>query len=453
MARYKLPTTANITESYGDPYYREAMFGSVDAPGFLKQITDAAQRSYLGGPMPQRRVAGMAPEQEQMRRMAQHGIGTYLPFISGATQALGESANLYGKSIEGFDPSTGISPYYDPYEENVVQRSIADILDRADEQSAGILSRGVQQVGEGAFGSRGRLQQQELYKNVADRLSDTVSGLRSKGFGTALSTALREHGRQRGAEAGAAGGLGGLASTLSGLGSSLQSLGQQERSELGSLGGMARGIAGEFSGADFENAMRQRMAPMEAIKGMLPAYSLMTQGRGTTQTQQDYEEQRSPWAEGIGTFMSAYGALNPQQSSQDRYYDTLTQRMRNPQPSAPQQPAPVSNDWWQGDPYGVGSSYQDMYGYGSGQDMYGYGGGQGPYSYGNDYGYDGGYGYGGGQNMYGYGGGQGPYGYGGGQDMYGYGGGTTPQYDPYGYGGDDYGDPLDPYGNYYGWGG
>jgi hypothetical protein len=422
MARYRLPTSASISESYGDPYYREAMFGSVDAPGLLSQTTDAAQRAYLGGPMPTREVPGMAPEQEQIRRMAQYGIGTYLPFISGATQALGESANLYGQSIKGFDPSTGISPYYDPYEEDVVQRSIADILDQADEQSSGILSRGVQQVGEGAFGSRGRLQQEELYKSVADRLADTVSGIRSRGFEGARSAAMGEFGRQRGAEASAAGGLGGLASTLSGLGSSLQNLGQQERAELGGLGGMARGIAGESARTDFENAMRQRMAPMEAVKATMPAYSLMTQGRGTTQTQQDYTQQRSPWAEGIGTFMGAYGALNPQQpygyGGGYGGYPPPPPGTPAPPPS-PQAPAPVSDNWWEGDPYGIGSSI-------------GYGGGQDPYSYG---------------------GGQGPYGYGGGQDMYGYGGGTTPQYDPYGYGGDDYGDPLDPYGNPYSWGG
>ena len=412
MARYRLPTSASISESYGDPYYREAMFGSVDAPGLLSQTTDAAQRAYLGGPMPTREVPGMAPEQEQMRRMAQYGIGTYLPFISGATQALGESANLYGKSIGGFDPSTGISPYYDPYEEDVVQRSIADILDQADEQSSGILSRGVQQVGEGAFGSRGRLQQEELYKSVADRLADTVSGIRSRGFEGARSAAMGEFGRQRGAEAGAAGGLGGLASTLSGLGSSLQNLGQQERAELGNLGGMARGIAGESARTDFENAMRQRMAPMEAVKATMPAYSLMTQGRGLTQTDQEYTQQRSPWAEGIGTFMGAYGALNPQQPyGYGGGYGGYPQQ-QYPQQQYSQQPAPVSDNWWEGDPYGVGTSISN-YGYGGGQDMYG--------------------------------------GYGGGQDMYG--GGTTPQYDPYGYGGDDYGDPMDPYGNPYGWGG
>ena len=437
MARYRLPTSASISESYGDPYYREAMFGSVDAPGLLSQTTDAAQRAYLGGPMPTREVPGMAPEQEQMRRMAQYGIGTYLPFISGATQALGESANLYGKSIGGFDPSTGISPYYDPYEEDVVQRSIADILDQADEQSSGILSRGVQQVGEGAFGSRGRLQQEELYKSVADRLADTVSGIRSRGFEGARSAAMGEFGRQRGAEAGAAGGLGGLASTLSGLGSSLQNLGQQERAELGGLGGMARGIAGESARTDFENAMRQRMAPMEAVKATMPAYSLMTQGRGTTQTQQDYTQQRSPWAEGIGTFMNVYGAMNPPQP-----YGNPQQP--SPQQPSPQAPAPVSDNWWEADPYGVGTSI----GYGGGQDPYSYGGGQGPYGYGggqDPYGVGSSYQdmYGGGQDMYG--------GYGSGQDMYG--GGTTPQYDPYGYGGDDYGDPMDPYGNPYGWGG
>ena len=153
---------------------------------------------------------------------------------------------------------------------------------------------------------------------------------------------------------------------------------------------MARGIAGESARTDFENAMRQRMAPMEAVKATMPAYSLMTQGRGTTQTQQDYTQQRSPWAEGIGTFMNVYGAMNPPQP-----YGYPQQP--SPQQPSPQAPAPVSDNWWEADPYGVGTSI----GYGGGQDPYSYGGGQGPY----------------------------------------------------GYGGDDYGDPMDPYGNPYGWGG
>ena len=169
----------------------------------------------------------------------------------------------------------------------------------------------------------------------------------------------------------------------------------------------------------------------------MPAYSLMTQGRGTTQTQQDYTQQRSPWAEGIGTFMNVYGAMNPPQP-----YGYPQQP--SPQQPSPQAPAPVSDNWWEADPYGVGTSI----GYGGGQDPYSYGGGQGPYGYGggqDPYGVGSSYQdmYGGGQDMYG--------GYGSGQDMYG--GGTTPQYDTYGYGGDDYGDPMDPYGNPYGWGG
>ena len=376
---YRLPTSATYQGSTPDPFYREAMYGSPDATGFINQATQAAQKAYLDRPLPTQGVAPLSTDEQMARDRAAGGLGGYQPLLTSSQNLLtGQpgvqgAEQLYRSSAGGFDPTTGVAPYMNPYEDVVVQQTISDVLDRADEQSAGLRSRGVQQAGIGAFGSRGRLGQQELYKDVGRGLGESIGGLRSRGYEGARQAAMGEYSRQRGAEAGAASGLSGLSSQLGSLASMGQQLGQGERRELAGYGQTGRGIDQQTLNTQYQNQLAQQMAPTQAIQAMQAPYSLLRPSQSTT-TQQ-YAASPSPLGMGLSSFLSAYSMLNRPQSSQDRYYDALTQQMGRPQAQAP---APVSADWWQGDPYGVGGSYQDMYGYGGGQDMYGgYGGGQG----------------------------------------------------------------------------
>jgi hypothetical protein len=256
-----------------------------------------------------------------------------------------------------------------PYEDVVVQQTISDVLDRADEQSAGLRSRGVQQAGIGAFGSRGRLGQQELYEDVGRGLGESIGGLRSRGYEGARQAAMGEYGRQRGAEAGAASGLSGLSSQLGSLAGLGQRLGQGERGELAGYGQTARGIDQQTLNTQYQNQLAQQMAPIQAIQAMQSPYSLLRPFQSTTR--QQYETSPSPLGQGLSAFISAYSMLNRPQSGEDQYWN---QRRQQEQQQA-QAPAPVSADWWQGDPYGIGSSYEDMmYGGGQGFDDYWTGG-------------------------------------------------------------------------------
>ena len=392
---YRLPTSASYQGATPDPFYREAMYGSPDATGFINQATQAAQKAYLDRPLPTQGVAPLSTDEQMARNRAVGGLGGYQPLLAssqnlltgqpgvGGQPGVQGAEQLYRSSTGGFDPTTGVAPYMNPYEDVVVQQTISDVLDRADEQSAGLRSRGVQQAGIGAFGSRGRLGQQELYKDVGRGLGESIGGLRSRGYEGARQAAMGEYSRQRGAEAGAASGLSGLSSQLGSLASMGQQLGQGERRELAGYGQTGRGIDQQTLNTQYQNQLAQQMAPTQAIQAMQAPYSLLRPSQSTT-TQQ-YAASPSPLGMGLSTFLSAYSMLNRPQSSQDRYYDALTQQMGRPQARAP---APVSADWWEGDPYGVGGSYQDMYGYGGGQDMYDYGGGQGPYGYGGGQGFD-----------------------------------------------------------------
>ena len=75
----------------------------------------------------------------------------YQPAYRTAAQLMEEQARGYRGSTRGFDPRTGISPYYDPYETDVVE----DTLERMRRQSAqqDIAGR-AQDISSGAFVGR-----------------------------------------------------------------------------------------------------------------------------------------------------------------------------------------------------------------------------------------------------------------------------------------------------------
>jgi hypothetical protein len=372
---YTKPTSVTYQGATPDPFYREAMYGSPDATGFINQATQAAQKAYLDRPLPTQGVAPLSADEQMARDRAVTGLGGYQPYLTSAQNLLtgqpGVSGQpdyqgaeqLYRGSATGFDPTTGVSPYMNPYENVVVQQTISDVLDRADEQSAGLRSRGIQQAGAGAFGSRGRLGQQELYEDVGRGLGETIGGLRSRGYEGARQAAMSEFGRQRGAEAGAARGLAGLSGQLGSLASMGQQLGQGERRELAGYGQIGRGIDQETLNTQYQNQLAQQMAPVQAIQSMQAPYSLLRPSQSTTR--QQYAASPSPLGMGLSSFLSAYSMLNRPQSSQDRYYDALTQQMGQPQ--APAQASyydPNTPDY-----FGVGEGYGDYWG--------GYGGGGG----------------------------------------------------------------------------
>jgi len=361
---YRKPTSVTYQGATPDPFYREAMYGSPDATGFINQATQAAQQAYLDRPLPTQGVAPLSADEQMARNRAVGGLGGYQPLLSSAQNLLtGQpgvqgAEQLYRGSTGGFDPTTGVAPYMNPYEDVVVQQTISDVLDRAGEQSAGLRSRGVQEAGIGAFGSRGRLGQQELYKDVGRGLGESIGALRSRGYEGARGAAMGEYGRQRAAEASAAAGLSGLSSQLGSLASMGQQLGQGERRELAGYGQTGRGIDQQTLNTQYQNQLAQQMAPIQAIQAMQSPYSLLRPFQSTTE--QKYAASPSPLGQGLSTFLSAYSMLNRPQSGEDQYWN---QRMQQEQATAqaPYYDPNTAYDFGIGDYFGGGQGFDDYW--------------------------------------------------------------------------------------------
>ena len=179
---------------------------------------------------------------EALQRGAVGEFGTQLGGIAGrgigATDVfggqLGESEALMRGTTGAYDP-TLTGQFYDPYEQQVVQQTIEDVMEAGDIQDMQARARDIQTGGESAFGSRARLGASERREALGRGLGQALGSLRSQGFQRAQQTGLGEFARQKAAERTAASGLSGLAG---------QRLGSQQN-----LTGILSGLAGQQFGA------------------------------------------------------------------------------------------------------------------------------------------------------------------------------------------------------------
>lgn len=210
---------------------------------------------------PTRQVAGFTPMQQQARMQAQENLGGFMPYIQGglgqiqrgqalyeqAAQLAGETRETpfqYGEAgataIQGGmdefrpgtldDPSSGISAFFNPYEDEVVgqvQRDF-DIARRQEEAR-----QASQAVGAGAYGgSRAAVTEQQALEGLNRQELDALARLRTAGYSEALGAAqTAQEAQQRRALTGGA--------YLGNIGQSLGTVGQRDVQILGDVG---RGI-------------------------------------------------------------------------------------------------------------------------------------------------------------------------------------------------------------------
>ena len=179
------------------------------------------------------------------------GIGAYQPFLQAGEAAIQGGQNILTgsamPSLQQAEATTGSSqniinqaaqlagaqravPYtyqqaaaqtaaglggFNPFEEQVVQRSLADIARQAGLQQQGVRA---QAVGSGAFGgSRQAVAEQEINRNALDQMGRTSGQLRQAGFDASMARRLQE------------------AQLYGNLGVQYGQLGQQDVSQLGDL--------------------------------------------------------------------------------------------------------------------------------------------------------------------------------------------------------------------------
>ena len=223
--------------------------------GLLRDVQEFVKNQVAAGMPPQTayQVAGLTPAESAAIGAAQSGIGAYQPFLQAGEAAIQGGQNIVTQaavpSLRQAETTTGQTqdiinqaaqlaaaqravPYtyqqaaaqtargigaFNPFEEQVVQRSLGDIARQAGLQQQGLAARA---VGSGAFGgSRQAVAEQELFRNALEQMGRTSGQLRQAGFDAAMARRLQE------------------AQLMGNLGLQFGQLGQADVSQLGDLAG------------------------------------------------------------------------------------------------------------------------------------------------------------------------------------------------------------------------
>ena len=223
--------------------------------GLLRDVQEFVKNQVAAGMPPETayQVAGLTPAESAAIGAAQSGIGAYQPFLQAGEAAIQGGQNIVTQaavpSLRQAETTTGQTqdiinqaaqlaaaqravPYtyqqaaaqtargigaFNPFEEQVVQRSLGDIARQAGLQQQGLAARA---VGSGAFGgSRQAVAEQELFRNALEQMGRTSGQLRQAGFDAAMARRLQE------------------AQLMGNLGLQFGQLGQADVSQLGDLAG------------------------------------------------------------------------------------------------------------------------------------------------------------------------------------------------------------------------
>ena len=295
-------TTTTIQQQRLQPY-QEAMQKAIY--GGLTDLMDQpiAQPDYEAA------VAGLSPQQIQAINMAQQGVGSYEPLLTSAADMTTQAAQIAQQTGGRFDPS-GVSEFMDPYEQEVVDRALADIRRQGDIERAGI---GAQAARAGAFGgSRFALQEAELGRNILDRAGSTAANLRSAGYKAAMDQARQAFESQQARQQGSAQILGQAGTQFSNLAGQQQGLQQADISQLVGYGTQLQAQ----QQAELDAALRAQQAaatePMQRLGFISDVFAAPPTSPTTFQQTQSPEASRTSQLLGLGVAaLGATGGFNP----------------------------------------------------------------------------------------------------------------------------------------------
>ena len=291
-------TTPQAGYKFYQPWYEDyqrrlgsSVFGT---PGGVGGLLNQPQD------IPLQQTAGLSPLMMQAR-YGLSGASPYTQAYDTSAQLMNEAAGGYRGSTAGFNPYTMISPYYNPFETQVVD----DTLERMRRTSAqqDIAGR-AQDVSSGAFGgARGRLLAKERQRESERGIMQALSGIRSQGFQSARDAAMAENARRMAAMSGAAGGLGGIAGQVLGLGGQRQQEMMNYLNMMNQYGGQGRDIYDMGLSRMYDAAMRRADEPwnrvmrgMGVLGGMRPGE--LVGGYGTTVPNAPPEAYQQPTSSG-----------------------------------------------------------------------------------------------------------------------------------------------------------
>ena len=253
----------------------QSVFGTFDGD---TQTTPGIIDKPIG--LPEFKIAGMDPLQQMALSYAPQMFGSFQPYMQGAQAQIGSGLGTLGAASTGIgaglgqlaDPSTSYKKYMDPYLEDVVKATEADIDRNAALQSQKMLSclQGQGQgIGSGQRSGRSAVLEAELARNTADQKARTLSALRSGGFRDAMGNMLKSS-QLLGGLGGTLGQVGGLynqfAGTTADLGRLTGELGRSDLGTLMNLGQFGRGFQQQVLDANRQNQMQGIMEPFTRLQ-------------------------------------------------------------------------------------------------------------------------------------------------------------------------------------------
>lgn len=279
--------------------------------------------------LPDYQVAGFTQPQMQAFNLAQSGIGGYMPALTQGTQAMqggigatsqalgivpaalsgaqpyqaGSASTGYG-ATQGYNPMTGYQGFMNPYMDEVVRQSEADIARQGKIQEQSVKAQG---VGAGAFGgSRQAVAERELGRNIADQQARTSSGLRAQGFEQAQANALNAFEQQQQRQ-------GQFAELLGNLGTAYGQLGLQGASTLGNLGQGLGSLGTQMAGLG-ELGQQLNIRDVGTLMDVGTAQQAQTQAGLDALRQNQYQRTMAPYQQ-LGFFSDIYQGLPVGQTS------------------------------------------------------------------------------------------------------------------------------------------
>lgn len=212
---------------------------------FLKNLlASTSALANMPTTIPDYQVAGMTPAQQAAIQLGISGVGAYQPMMEAGAATLGQG-------VAALQPGA-YQQYMNPYVDQVVDQSLADLQRQADMERQRIGSAAARG---GAFGgSRQAVAEQELQRNTADAFARQSGQLRAQAFESAQDRA------QQGAEL-----FGKLGLQQAAMGESAQAAQARDVGILSQLGGQEQAQQQAEIDAQRATALERQFEPYQRI--------------------------------------------------------------------------------------------------------------------------------------------------------------------------------------------